>query len=206
MVYTGRPRQSKDIDLFVPPGSRDELIEVTRECGLCDLYDEQPYDRGWIYRAHDGAAIVDIIWSMANYRSQIDGAWLERGPEIGLDEIRVRLVPAEETLWCKLYILQRDRCDWPDALNILNTVGPELDWKRVISRLEPDTALLSGLLSVFAWLSPGRARELPRSLWRQLRLQYPPCPIDRGAGSNVNLLDTRPWFGPAIPAEEDSKC
>lgn len=202
MVYTGRPRQSKDIDLFLPPDRREQLIQVTRECGLQDLYDEQPYDRAWIYRAHDGAAIVDIIWSMANYRSQVDAAWIEDGPEIELDGVRVHLVPAEETLWCKLYILQRDRCDWPDAFNILHTVGPELDWERVICRLEADTPLLAGVLSVFAWLCPDRARDLPRSLWSRLKVEYPPPSTDRSAGDRVRLLDSRPWFGPEVPGPE----
>jgi hypothetical protein len=218
MVYTGRPRQSKDIDLFLAPDRREEMIQVTRDCGLCDMYDEQPYDRNWIYRAHDGAAIVDVIWSMANYRSQVDATWLD-GPEIELDGIRFRLVPAEETLWCKLYILQRDRCDWPDALNILRTVGPELDWRRLISRLEADTPLLSGLLSVFAWLCPDRARDLPQSLWRQLKLEYPAhtkVMTGPASGARVNLLDSRPWFGPLLhiagepgrkpDAEEVYKC
>jgi hypothetical protein len=200
MVYTGRPRQSKDIDLFLAPDRREEMIQVTRDCGLCDLYEEQPYDRNWIYRAHDGAAIVDIIWSMANYRSQVDANWLEDGPEIELDGMRFHLVPAEETLWCKLYILQRDRCDWPDALNIVNTVGPELDWDRVIARLEGDTPLLSGLLSVFAWLCPDRARDLPRSLWRQLHLESPATTAGATPGGRKNLLDSRPWFGPLADA------
>ena len=217
MVYTGRPRQSKDIDLFLAPDHRDEMIQVTRDCGLGDLYDEQPYDRNWIYRAHDGAAIVDVIWSMANYRSQVDATWLENGPEIELDGMRLHLVPAEETLWCKLYILQRDRCDWPDALNIVKTVGPELDWDRVMSRLEGDTPLLSGLLSVFAWLCPDRAQDLPRSLWRQLNLEYPRHAAGESRRARLNLLDSRPWFGPLVDAgrgfqpdnevkAEDCKC
>lgn len=200
MVYTGRPRQSKDIDLFVTSDRREQLIQVTRDCGLYDLYNEQPYDRNWIYRAHDSAAIVDVIWSMANYRSQVDATWLEDGPEIELDGIRFRLVPAEETLWCKLYIVQRDRCDWPDALNILKTLGPELEWQRVISRLGADTPLLSGLLSVFAWLCPDRARELPRSLWRQLNLEYPAHTTGLAPNARANLLDSRSWFGPLIDA------
>jgi predicted nucleotidyltransferase len=199
MLYTGRPRQSKDIDLFLAPEHREEMVQVTRECGLVDLYDEQPYDRAWIYRAHDGAAIVDVIWSMANYRTRVDATWLEKGPEIEMDGLRIRVVPAEETLWCKLYILQRDRCDWPDALNLLNTVGPDLDWQRVISRLGADTPLLSGLLSVFAWLCPDRARDLPRSLWHRLKLEYPAPLIDARARARVNRLDSRPWFGPEMP-------
>ena len=200
MVYTGRPRQSKDIDLFLAPDRREEMIQVTRDCGLCDLYEEQPYDRNWIYRAHDGAAIVDIIWSMANYRSHVDATWLEGGPEIELDGMRFRLVPAEETLWCKLYILQRDRCDWPDALSIVKTVGPELDWNRLLSRLEGDAPLLAGLLSVFTWLCPDRARDLPRSLWRQLNVAYPAHAGGGTSGAHANLLDSRPWFGPLADA------
>jgi hypothetical protein len=194
IVYTGRPRRSKDLDIFLTEDDRERMIQVTSDCGLHDLYDEQPYDRKWIYRSHTDSTIVDVIWMMANQRSRVDRSWLD-GPEIEIDGLHLRLAPPEEILWAKLYILQRDRCDWPDALNILYVMGPELDWDRLKKRLGADTPLLAALLSVFAWLCPARARELPDSLWRDLK-------IDQGirdrsfgvAGAAADLLDSRPWF------------
>jgi hypothetical protein len=202
MVYTGRPRQSKDLDLFVTADNRDRLIQVTSDCGLRDLYDEQPYDRAWIYRSHDGATIVDIIWAMANQRASVDPGWLENGPEMNIQDVRLRLVPPEEILWAKLYILQRDRCDWPDALNILYVLGPELDWDRLLARLGPDAPVLAGLLSVFAWLCPARAHELPAALWRELKIgNGSPDPYPASGEPRADMLDSRPWFRPATPED-----
>jgi hypothetical protein len=202
MVYAGRPRQSKDLDLFVTRENRERMIQVTSDCGLRDLYDEQPYDRAWIYRAHDGTNIVDIIWAMANQRAPVDRTWLENGPEMTMEDLGLRLVPPEEILWAKLYILQRDRCDWPDALNILYVLGPELDWDRLLTRLGPDAPLLAGLLSVFAWLCPARARELPASLWRELKMgSGVPNPYLASGESRADLLDSRWWFRPATPED-----
>src|SRR4051812_17152525 len=61
MTYTGWPREARDIDLFVLAPYRDEMIQITRDAGLHDYYEEKPYDRSWIYRSAKDGAIVDLI-------------------------------------------------------------------------------------------------------------------------------------------------
>ena len=80
---------------------------------------------------------------------------------VDLRTFTIRFVPPEETLWSKLYVLQRDRCDWPDILNILYSVGPDLDWDRLLARVDEDAPLLAALVEVFRWVCPDRCRELP---------------------------------------------
>jgi hypothetical protein len=171
------------------------MIQVVNEAGLQDLFDEKPYDRWWIYRATSGDTIVDIIWAMANHRARIDRLWMS-GPEIGLRGFRVKVLPAEALLCDKLYIMQRERCDWPDVLNLLYYAGAGIPWDDVLRRMDDDVPLLAGALSVFGWLAPGSARELPEWLWGRLGLRAPAAgpPIDERRAS---LLDRRPWFGPA---------
>jgi hypothetical protein len=193
-TYTGYWRNTKDLDLYVLPEYRERMIQVLTDVGLTDYYDENPYDRWWIYRGHGGDTIVDIIWAMANHRSQIDELWMS-GPEVVLHGYALKALPAEAMLWDKLYIMQRDRCDWPDVLNLLYAAGREIRWEYILRRMGADAALLAGVLSVFAWLAPGLARELPEWLWGKLRIA-PPLPaaveIDQ---ARVSLLDRRPWFG-----------
>ena len=194
-TYTGRWRNTKDLDLYVAPESRDSLVRVLADLGLEDYYEELPYDRQWIYRSHRQGTIVDVIWAMANQRAQVDEAWLVRGPEADVRGQRVRVVPPEEMIWSKLYVLQRDRCDLPDVLNLIYATGPSLDWDRLLDRLGDDWPLLTGVLSVFQWMCPGRARELPRKVWR--KLQLPRHVEEEGPITNrrrVELLDRRPWF------------
>jgi hypothetical protein len=78
------------------------------------------------------------------------------GQSSDLEAVQVPLIRPEETLWTNLCVLQRERCDWPDALNVVSALGPELDW----SRLGTDTALRTAV-PVFAWICLYRAWELP---------------------------------------------
>jgi hypothetical protein len=196
-AYSGRLRNTKDMDLFVRPADREALITLLTEAGYQDYYEQLPYDRKWIYRGIRDGEIIDVMWQMANYRTEVDDDWLTRGPIVEIRGEEVRLLAPEELLWSKLYVLQRERCDWPDLLNILYTVGPELDWAHLLERLADDAPVLGGLLNVFGWLCPERARDLPSGLWHQVGLLGPAtgprCDEDR---RRVELLDRRDWFGP----------
>jgi hypothetical protein len=196
-TYTGFWRNTKDLDVYVLPQDREKMIGVLSDLGLADMYENHPYDRWWIYRGQREEAIVDVIWAMANHRAQIDQLWLS-GPELEIRGHRVRSLPAEALLWDKLYIMQRDRCDWPDILNLLYSTGADVDWEYFLCRVGEDCRLLAGVLSVYGWVAPGRARQLPGWLWARLGLQPPdgedslPEIDDR----RVGLLDSRAWFGP----------
>src|SRR5581483_8220464 len=116
------------------------------------------YDRNWIYRSYKEDCIIDVMWAMANQRAQVDESWFD-GPEVEAGGVRFRLLTPEEALWSKLYVLQRERSDWPDILNLLYGVGPEIDYRRVLRNLEADRPLLAAALVLFAWIAPVRARE-----------------------------------------------
>lgn len=200
-AYTGRWRNTKDIDLYILPRDRERMIEVFADSGLRDYHDVLPYDRRWIYRGHlDENIIVDAIWAMANMRAQVDESWLERGREFTTGDLVFRVLPPEELIWSKLYVMQRERCDWPDVLNILYATAPRLDWRHLLSRLQDDMPLLKGVVSVFSWMCPQVAEQIPEAIRMQLDL-IPSEDADRVVHPRrVELLDTRPWFGPTQKA------
>lgn len=193
MTYAGMWRNTKDIDLYVVPEDRERMIALVGDLGLRDYYEQHGYDRNWIYRSYTGDTIVDIMWAMANQRAQVTPAWLT-GPEVEVDGECFRLLAPEKSLWTKLYVLQHDRTDWPDAFNLLHGVGPELDWRGVLQDLGEDRPLLAGLVSVFAWLCPEVASEFPGWLWSELRLAPPPSEHPDDCQPRAALLDSRPWF------------
>ena len=202
--WTGSFRNTKDLDLYVQPRDREGMIAALGRAGLRDYYDRQPYDRAWIYRAAEGEVIVDVIWAMANQRAQVDAAWLERGPEVTVRGATLRVIPVEELVWAKLYVVQRERCDWPDVLNVLHARGPALDWDHLCRRLGEDLPLLRGALALYGWLCPERAAALPPGLWREIGVP-PPAPGPAAGGRRrVDLLDSRPWLFPPPLQEEDA--
>jgi hypothetical protein len=191
-TFTGRWRDTKDIDFYILPRHRQTVIDALTKAGFKDYYPRLRYDRGWIYRSIKSDVIVDIIWSMANRRARVDELWFKRSSPISIRGESLNVLPLEEFLWCKLYILQRDHCDWTDILNLLYAAGPRIDWHHLIERVEEDTALLRGLLSVYSWLCPKRAAQLPSQLWP--RLQLPPPQRASPKRDRIRLLDSRAWF------------
>ena len=198
-LYTGQWRNSKDIDLYVLPQHREAIIAAVLGTGLGDLFDDQPYDRTWIFRAARDGIIVDIMWALANGAGDVEPGWLARGASAAVRDETVRLLAPEEMFWSKVHVLQRDRCDWPDLLNLLYTAGPQFDWTRVVHRMAGHERLLASILSLFAWVAPGRARLLPEWLWRRLHLATPSAGANR-CDEHLRLLDTRDWFTGVDPA------
>jgi hypothetical protein len=53
--------------------------------------------------------------------------------------------------------MQRDRCDWPDILNLIYATALELDWDHLFRRLDDDAPLLEAVLTIFEMaVSPAR--------------------------------------------------
>ena len=100
-TYTGRWRNTKDLDLYVRPQDRESLIRVLDDLDFDDYFEQLPYDRHWIYRGYRNGTIVDVIWEMANERAQVDEQWLLGGPALNIRGQQVRIVPPEEMIWAK---------------------------------------------------------------------------------------------------------
>lgn len=197
-LYTGRWRNTKDIDFYIRREDRDRAVKALANAGFTDYYPQLAYDRKWIYRSTRSGVIVDIIWAMANQRTQTDDLWFDRATPIAIRSESMQLVPMEEFMWCKLYILQRDHCDWTDVFNLLYVAGEQIDWDHLLHRLEEDAPLLKGLLSVYGWLCPRRAAKLPPVLWKRLKLKRPDVPR-RSRWNRIRLLDSRGWFAAQLP-------
>lgn len=194
-AYTGRLRNTKDLDIYILPQDRERVVRMTEECGMTDYFEVLPYDRNWIYRAHRDGVILDSIWAMANRRASVDEEWLLRGQSIQMLDRQVRVIPPEELIWSKLYVMQRDRCDWPDIMNLMYATGAHLDWEHMVDRVAEDLPLLKGVLSIFSWVCPEQAAMIPSNVWWRLALPAPkPADDPEGRPARPDLLDTRPWF------------
>ena len=193
-TFTGRWRDTKDIDFYVNPNARLAAIAALNKAGFSDYYKTRPYDRRWIYRSVRSGVIVDIIWSMANRRARVDGMWFENARCAVIRGEELKVVPIEEFIWSKLYILQRDHCDWTDIFNVIYSSGREVNWRHLIGRLKQDTPLLRAALTVYTWLCPGNASQLPADLWTMLGIPKPGGDSRKVIRKHVRFLDSRAWF------------
>jgi hypothetical protein len=195
--YANRIRNTKDLDLYIFPWERDQAVDAAFAAGFEDYYEQSPYDRSWIFRSFKDPVIVDLIWTAPNHRMNVDPRWLTRGRDVLIRGTRLNLIPPEELIWAKLFVLQKDRCDWPDILNILDHMGHLLDWRHLIDRIGNDAPLLGGVLSAFRWLSPEKAAKLPSWIWHFVGLTREWNEMSaEDALQRAPVLDYRDWFGP----------
>lgn len=200
-TYTGRWRNTKDIDFYVLPAERERAINALSGAGFHDYYETLAYDRGWIYRATRNGLLVDIIWGTPNRRGEVDSQWISHAGQLSFRTEQLDVVPAEELVWIKLYVFQRDRCDWLDVINLLYAKSASLNWDRLVHRLGPDLALLHSALGVFAWVCPNRIEAIPPNLRKQAGIRKPRKPSTEPDQYRIGLLDSRPWFAAFQPAD-----
>jgi hypothetical protein len=196
-LYTGRLRDTKDADFFILPEHAPRAAAALARAGFQDYYPTCAYDRRWIYRSIMDGFVVDLIFRMANRRADIDDIWFRRAHDLTIHGDKLKVIPPEEMLWQKTYVLQRDRCDWPDIINILYVSGDKLDWEHLVNRAQQDERLLYGILHVFDWLCPERAAKLPDFVRRRAGLPEALVGFDNDLTAlRARLLDSRSWFAP----------
>lgn len=191
--YTRFWRGTKDLDLLILPEHRERAVAAVLEAGLLDLYPLAPYDRDWIFRSHRGEVIVDLIWQLANKVDRVDGGWFARGLPGRFLGREVRYAAAADLCWMKLFVLQPQRCDWPDILNVIRGTRGQLDWDRLLKAAGEHWRLLCSVVELYDWLCPAerhfipaRFREALEALRRRDADRLPVC--------RATLLDSRPWL------------
>jgi hypothetical protein len=131
---------------------------------------------------------------MANLKTQVDQRWISAGPEVRLRGEPIRAIPIEDLIWSKLYVMQRERCDWGDVLNLIDAQAGTIAWDQLIDRMGDDAPLLAGVLSIYAWLAPAQAAGIPSRVWDRLGIA-PGSPNGSSVtAQRARLIDSRPWF------------
>ena len=202
-AYTSRWRNTKDIDVIVREPDYERAVAALRTAGFADYYDQVPYDRSWIFRGFKNGVLFDVIWALPNHRVTIDEEWFRRAQPLWLRGRVHATAPAEELVRVKLYVLQRERCDWVDVLNVLAATVDRLDWPWLVRRMDVDLPLLQAVLALFNWMSPHRAVTLPPWLREQFSLPAVGGDVtDAIELSRVRLFDSRPWFALHQPPDQ----
>lgn len=169
-------RNTKDMDLFVLEKDSGKLIEISKELGF-EEYTEVTYDPTWSYRCSRDGYIIDFLWRMLNGKASVNETWVTKGWDLTVRGVPFKLIPVEELVLAKLYILRRDRSDWPDILSLLYAHGAGLDWERLFTALGEDRQVLGSVVTLLRWLCPGRSSRFPEWIWAPMGL-LPPTSIE----------------------------
>ena len=155
--YTGIERHTKDFDIFIRRSDYERASEVLTKAG----YQTELTFPHWIGKAFQGEDFMDLIFSAGNGVAEVDDLWFKHAtPETVLGK-QVGLIPAEEMIWSKGLIMERERFDGADVAHMIKNVGLELDWRRLIDRYAQHWRVLFAHLVLFGYVYPSRRSNVP---------------------------------------------
>jgi hypothetical protein len=162
--YTGIGRHTKDFDLFVHPRDVERALELLAADG-CQTSLPFPH---WLAKAHCGEDVVDLIFSSGNGVALVDDDWFRHSVAETVLDFPVRLIPAEEMMWSKAFVMERERYDGADLAHILRACAETLDWPRLLQRFGHNWRVLLHHLVLFGFIYPCERARIPAAVMREL--------------------------------------
>jgi hypothetical protein len=155
--YTGVVRHTKDFDLFLRQADLKRALAALEKAG----YSTELTFPHWLGKAYRGNDFVDLIYSSGNGLARVDERWFENAVEEEVLGVSAQLAPAEEILWSKAFIMERERFDGADVAHLLLNRAQDLDWDRLLERFGPHFRVLLTHLLLFGYIYPGQKDLLP---------------------------------------------
>jgi predicted nucleotidyltransferase len=124
----GRPRHTRDIDLFVRQVDAQAALAALAEAG----FDTEETNPAWIFKAFKRDVTVDLIfWLLGEI--YLDDEMLARARRLEWSGTPVTVMPPEDLVVVKAIVHdEQNPHHWHDALGIV--AGCELDWEYLASR------------------------------------------------------------------------
>lgn len=162
--HTGIYRKTKDLDLLFEPSAVVAAARVLRDAGFTTRLE----DSHWLAKATMGDYFVDLIYGMGNGIALIDEGWIEHSRPGILAACPVRIAPAEELVWHRLFISERHRHDMSDIVHLILSYGQDLDWARLVDRVGEHWPLLLAQILMFGYVYPGYRSNVPEWVTEKL--------------------------------------
>jgi hypothetical protein len=162
--YTPVARDTKDFDIFVRPEDVARALTVLKDGGF---QTEMPFPH-WLGKAYDGDLFIDLIFSSGNGVARVDEEWFAHASQATVLGVQLPLCPAEEMIWSKAFVLERERFDGADVLHIIRDRGTALDWERLLRRFGRHWRVLYAHLILFGFAFPGHRAAIPERVMQAL--------------------------------------
>ena len=155
--YTSMRRPTRDLDLFLLPSDFERAIEALERARFAT---ERTHPH-WLGKARAGKHCIDLIFNSGNGMCEVDDRWFEHACNARFLERAVSVVPAEELIWTKLFIMERERYDGADVAHLLRDMADRLDWQRLLDRVGASWRVLLSHILLFGFVYPSERAKIP---------------------------------------------
>jgi hypothetical protein len=162
--YAKIERDTKDLDVFVRRRDCRRALALLDEAGYRT---ELPFPH-WLGKVHSDGHLMDMIFSSGNGVAAVDDLWFTHATEAEIFGVPVRLCPAEEMIWSKGFVQERERFDGADVLHLFRARGPSLDWARLLMRFADHWRVLFAHVVLFGYVYPDQRSRIPEWVVEEL--------------------------------------
>lgn len=162
--YSGICRTTKDFDIFVRQRDVQRVLDVLTRCAFKT---EMAFTH-WLAKAYHGERFIDVIFSSGNGVAEVDDEWFAHAIDEEILGVPAKLCPAEEMIWSKSLIMERERYDGADVAHLFRHCSGLLNWDRLIVRFGAHWRVLLSHLVLFGFIYPGERALIPSSVMKEL--------------------------------------
>jgi hypothetical protein len=160
----GIDKSTKDLDIFSRPRDVQGLLEACAAAG----YDTELVYAHWLAKIRSPEGFIDVIFNSGNGVAAVDDGWFEHATDGQVLSVPVKIAPAEETLWSKAFVMERERYDGADVVHLILALGERLDWERLLARFGPHWRVLLAHLVLFGFIFPSERSRVPVWVMQEL--------------------------------------
>jgi hypothetical protein len=159
-AHTGIHALAADLDIFVKEVDRGRVLDLLLERGY-EAIVERPH---WLTKARCGDAVIDVVYGSGNGVVSVDDLWFRHSVPAHVLGVEARLVPVEELLWSKAFMMDKYRFEGADVAHLLLVQAERINWDRLLWRFGRHWRVLLGHLLFFGYIYPEKRELVPRTL------------------------------------------
>jgi hypothetical protein len=162
----GGPETRHDLDFVVKPEDAERALQTLADVGM---EPERPPE-GWLYKARDGAVLVDVIFEPRGLT--VDDDLIARGEEREVMAIGIRLMALEDVLTSKLMALDEHSADFSQLLLMTRTLREQIGWQTLRDRTR-ESAFAKAFFTLAEELriAPPAASSVPQATAARARVR-----------------------------------
>jgi hypothetical protein len=178
--YASIVRHTKDFDVFVKKSDLERALEAFDRAG----YATERVFPHWLAKAFRDKSddFVDIIYSSGNGLCDVTQEWFDHAVDGTALGRPAKLVAAEEIIWTKCFIQERERYDGADVAHLIRARGLAMDWDRLVARFFGHEQVLLAQLILFTYIYPADRELVP---WKVIELLYQRVKSERPAEEKI---------------------
>ena len=197
--HTGIKRPTKDLDIFTRASDYPKILTFLKDYG----FSTEITDERWTAKAKKDGHLIDIIFGSPSGLCPVDDLWFEHATTATILDQKVLLIPIVEMIWSNAFIQDRHRYNGADVYHLILRNGKNLDWQRLLGRMDPHWEVLLSHLINYRFVYPSERDNIPKWLLedllarvsRQFDLPAPKDRVSRGPllSQTQYEIDFREW-------------